>query len=150
RGLLHRKEVLSTDEFRFGESLTQEVAYEGLLIKQRRQLHERVGVLLESEPGEASAERSALIAHHFARSDNRPKAIEALLAAAEDAERLPSYGAVGDFVRRAWELADAGSDDPQPDERLLRATLRAASDFCRVSFLFGAVDLARAEDAAVR
>src|SRR5207249_212036 len=41
RGLLHRKSALAGDEYRFGESVTQEVAYEGLLLKQRRQLHER-------------------------------------------------------------------------------------------------------------
>ncbi|HUE39623.1 MAG TPA: AAA family ATPase, partial [Candidatus Binatia bacterium] len=30
RGILHRKNLLSHDEYRFGESLTQEVAYDGL------------------------------------------------------------------------------------------------------------------------
>src|SRR5439155_12258085 len=49
RGIFHRKSVLASNEYRFGESLTQEVAYEGLLLKQRRQLHERIGHLLEAE-----------------------------------------------------------------------------------------------------
>src|SRR2546426_4546782 len=66
RGVFHRKHLLAADEYRFGESLTQEVAYEGLLLKQRRQLHERVGLLLEAEPAEMTAERSALLAHHLA------------------------------------------------------------------------------------
>ena len=48
RGVIHRKNVLSTDEYRFGESLTQEVAYEGLLLRERRELHEQVGRLLEA------------------------------------------------------------------------------------------------------
>src|SRR2546425_5203176 len=43
----------------------------------RSQLHERVALLLESEPGEAGPERSALLAHHYARSDNRAKAMAA-------------------------------------------------------------------------
>src|SRR3989454_3313253 len=85
RGLLHRKSVLAGDEYRFGESVTQEVAYEGLLLKQRRQLHERAGLLLEASPGEQSAEARALIAHHFARSDDRARAVEALSRAAADA-----------------------------------------------------------------
>src|SRR5262249_15516095 len=85
RGLFHRKPLLGSDEFRFGESLTQEVAYEGLLLKQRRQLHERVALQLEASGDEQSVERTALLAHHFARSDNRPKAIEALLRAAQEA-----------------------------------------------------------------
>src|SRR5439155_27103575 len=51
RGLVHRKSLSSADEYRFGESLTQEVAYESLLLRQRRQLHERIGTLLETSPG---------------------------------------------------------------------------------------------------
>src|SRR5438874_1838849 len=116
RGIFHRKSLLASDEYRFGESLTQEVAYEGLLLKQRRQLHERIGHLIEAEPGEMTAERAGLLAHHFGRGDDRAKAIEALLRAGELAERLPSYRTASDFYRRAWELADA---DPS-DERFAR------------------------------
>src|SRR5439155_827776 len=105
--LEHRKSLSSADEYRFGESLTQEVAYESLLLRQRRQLHERIGTLLETSPGKPNAERSALLAYHFARSENRPKALEALLRAAQDAEQLPSYRAAVDFYRQAWEVAEA-------------------------------------------
>src|SRR5439155_21152883 len=87
RGILHRKNVHSNDEFRFGESLTQEVAYDGLLLKQRRLIHERIGLMLEAEPDDGNAERVALLAHHFSRSDNRRKALDALLAAARHAQR---------------------------------------------------------------
>src|SRR5205085_10873668 len=91
RGIIHRKNLLAGDEFRFGESLTQEVAYEGLLLRQRRELHDRIGQLLEALPGEVNAERSALLAHHYTRSENREKAIGALARAARDAERIPSF-----------------------------------------------------------
>jgi hypothetical protein len=40
RGLVHRKHGGPDDELRFGESVTQEVAYEGLLLRQRRLLHD--------------------------------------------------------------------------------------------------------------
>ena len=82
RGIVHRKTLLSEEEFRFGESVTQELAYESLLVRERRTLHGRIARLVEDTAGESSAERSALLAHHFARSDERDKAIEALLRAA--------------------------------------------------------------------
>ncbi len=107
RGVLHRQSFLSPDEFRFGESVTQEVAYGSLLLKQRRQLHERIGRMLEAA-GEQGAEHSALVAHHFARSDDREKAIETLLRAAADAERVPSYATAAHLYRQAWQLAEAG------------------------------------------
>jgi class 3 adenylate cyclase/tetratricopeptide (TPR) repeat protein len=133
RGLFHRKSVLASNEYRFGESLTQEVAYEGLLLKQRRQLHERIGHLLEAEPGEMTAERAGLLAHHFGRGDDRAKAIDALLRAADWAERLPSYRTASEFYRRAWELADT---DPA-DTRFASATLTATAALARLGVLFG-------------
>ncbi|HLY38197.1 MAG TPA: hypothetical protein VKU61_09180, partial [Candidatus Binatia bacterium] len=146
RGLFHRKSLLASDEYRFGESLTQEVAYEGLLLKQRRQLHERIGDLLAREPGEITAERAALLAHHLARGDDRGKAIEALLRAADLTERLPSYVTAVDYYRRAAELADAEPGD----ERFRRAALTATSGLARLGVLFGYPSLAETERAARR
>ncbi len=148
-GVVHRKHLLASDEYRFGESLTQEVAYEGLLLRQRRQLHERVALLLEASPAEATAERSALVAHHFARSDNRPRAVDALLRAAQEAERLPSYRTAAEFFRQAWEQAEAEPLDTA-DESFRRAALTAVSGFCRVTVLFGLPFVAEAERAAER
>jgi class 3 adenylate cyclase/tetratricopeptide (TPR) repeat protein len=105
RGVIHRKNLFSNDEYRFGESVTQEVAYEGLLLKQRRQLHERIGLMLEAGGGEASTERLALLAHHFARSDNREKTMTALLQAARAAEQVPAFSSAARFYREAWSAA---------------------------------------------
>jgi class 3 adenylate cyclase/tetratricopeptide (TPR) repeat protein len=135
RGILHRKVARGGDELRFGESLTQEVAYEGLLLRQRRQLHQRVARHLEAQPG-AGPERSARLAHHWALSDDRGRAAEALLAAARDAEQVPSYGVAADFYRRAWEAAEAASGEI-PDEHNLRLALEATSALTRLVVYFG-------------
>ena len=144
RGVLHRKNVLAKDEYRFGESLTQEVAYEGLLLKQRRQLHERVGLLLEASLGDAGAERSALVAHHFRRSENRGKTIAALLRAARDAENVPSYRTAASLYREAWDVAESGftRDD---DGQLQRRGLEAAVGICRMAVIYGAAGPADTE-----
>ncbi len=136
RGILHRKNLLSDDEYRFGESLTQEVAYDGLLLKQRRQMHERIGLLLEAARDDGT-ERVALVAHHFVRSDNRRKAIETLLAAARQAERLPSYLAAADFYRQAWELGFASlAEGAEVDDDFRRLVLSAALDLCRMAVVY--------------
>src|SRR5207249_2893037 len=150
RGLLHRKSALAGDEYRFGESVTQEVAYEGLLLKQRRQLHERAGLLLEVSPGEESAEVRALIAQHFARSDNRAKAVEALLRAAADAEQLPAYRTAADFYHQAWELAEQELAAHPEEESRRRAVLVGSLGFCRLTVIFGLPNLAEARRAGER
>jgi class 3 adenylate cyclase/tetratricopeptide (TPR) repeat protein len=149
RGILHRKSLLSSEEYRFGESLTQEVAYEGLLLKQRRQLHERIGNLIEAQPGDMTAERSALLAHHFTRGENREKALDALLRAADDAERLPSYRTAVDLFRRAWELGEAALKD-SADDRHRHAVLTASAGLARLHTLFGWPSRDEAERAAIR
>ncbi len=148
RGLVHRKAVLSNDDLRFGESLTQEVAYEGLLLKQRRLLHERIGELLEHDL-ERNPEHAALLAHHYSRSDNHTKAIDALLRAAREAEEAPSYRVAADLYRRAWRLAETVLGERE-DGRFHRAALTAVSGITRLTVFFGAVDLSEAEEAAVR
>lgn len=135
RGIVHRKAVLSEEEFRFGESVTQELAYESLLVRERRALHGRIARLVEQTAGESSAERSALLAHHFARSDDRDRAIEALLRAAADAERVPSYHAAREFYRAAWNMAFQALE-AAPDDTLRRHALSAAIGFCHMSVIY--------------
>jgi len=148
RGILHRKNVLSADEYRFGESLTQEVAYDGLLMKERRQIHERIAWLLDATASDGDPERAALLAHHFARSDNRAKAVETLMAAARQAERLPSYTTASDLDRQAWEIADATlTERPDADEAFRRLAMTAALHLCRMAVIYvapGSADLERA------
>jgi class 3 adenylate cyclase/tetratricopeptide (TPR) repeat protein len=149
RGLVHRKTALSSDEFRFGESLTQEVAYEGLLLKQRRQLHERVGTLLEADGAEGGPGHAALLAHHYVRSDNQAKALDALLEAAHEAEQVPSYRVAAEQYRQAWRLAETMLGDGEAGSGH-RAALRATLGVSRLAVYFGAANFEEAERAAAR
>jgi class 3 adenylate cyclase/tetratricopeptide (TPR) repeat protein/ABC-type lipoprotein export system ATPase subunit len=153
RGVIHRKTVLSGDEYRFGESLTQEVAYEALLLKERRQLHERIGHMLEEEAIDNDPELPALLAHHFALSDNREKAIEALLHAAQRAEHLPSYDIAVRCYRQAWDLAADTMEKnggAAADERSIRAAVAAAVGLCRMVVIYSVPDDGASERAAHR
>ena len=148
RGILHRKAARGSDELRFGESLTQEIAYEGLLLRQRRQLHQRVARHLDAQPG-SGPERSARLAHHWSLSDDRARAADALLAAGRDAEQVPSYAGAADFYRRAWEAAEAASGE-LPDDRNLRVALEATAALTRLVVYFGLPLLDHAARAAER
>jgi tetratricopeptide (TPR) repeat protein len=150
RGIIHRKTLLSSDEFRFGESLTQEVAYEGLLLRQRRDLHDRIGRLIEALPGEANAERSALLAHHYTRSENRDKAITALLRAARDAERIPSFRTAARFYRTAYDLAEAVLAGGVTTAEAKRLVVETAMGILRMSVIYGIFEHGDPEEPARR
>jgi tetratricopeptide (TPR) repeat protein len=139
RGVVHRKNLFANDEYRFGESLTQEVAYEGLLLKQRRQLHERIGVMLEASPGEPSTERLALLAHHFGRSDNREKTMAALLQAAHAAEQVPAFPTAARFFREAWNVG-AAAMDKDPAAHMRELATKAAVGLARMTVIYNVPD----------
>ncbi|HSP97702.1 MAG TPA: AAA family ATPase [Candidatus Dormibacteraeota bacterium] len=150
RGVIHRKSLFSDDEYRFGESLTQEVAYDSLLHRQRRQLHGRVAALLETGGGDPSLSRPALLAHHFARSDDRARAVETLLRAAAEAEQLPSFRTALDLYRQAWEIGEALLTDTPDDTKVQRWVMEATVGYTRVTVLYGSSADADAERAALR
>jgi predicted ATPase len=65
-------------EYFFKHALTQEVAYNSLLIERRKQLHERAGQALESIFAAQLDDRLNQLAHHYGHSDNFDKAVEYL------------------------------------------------------------------------
>jgi class 3 adenylate cyclase/predicted ATPase len=65
-------------EYTFKHALTQELAYQSLLIERRKQVHERAGQALESMYGDQLEDHLSELAHHYSRSGNTHKAIEYL------------------------------------------------------------------------
>jgi len=72
-------------EFSFRHALIQDVAYESLLERRRSELHARIGQALEDAGAGERFEQLDVLAHHFARSDRREKAVEYLTKAADRA-----------------------------------------------------------------
>ncbi|MBW2282374.1 MAG: AAA family ATPase [Deltaproteobacteria bacterium] len=149
-GILHQNSAGQDTDYRFGESLTQAVAYESLLMKERRQLHGRIAAQLEAGGRGTDAERAGLIAHHMARSEDRGKALESMLRAAQHAEDLPSYRSAMELYREAWKLAEEEieRDDSGPATR--QALLAATAGLARVAVLYTSMDHDDIEQAALR
>src|SRR6476469_5018568 len=65
-------------EYIFKHALTQEVAYNSILLERRKQLHEDAGHAIESLYPSSLDDHVADLAHHFSRSANQAKAVEYL------------------------------------------------------------------------
>ena len=63
-------------EYIFKHALTQEVAYNSVLLERRKQLHEHVGHAIEAIYTASLDDHVAELAHHFSRSGNQAKAVE--------------------------------------------------------------------------
>ncbi len=135
-GVIQPADPLARDEYLFHHALTQDVAYQGLLLRQRRQLHDAVGLALERSHGDApvAGKHSAVLAYHFAQAGNRAKGVEYLLAAAGHALAAPSYSSAADLFQQAWEL---GRAEPAADASLARPTLAAGLGVLMSLAIFG-------------
>ncbi|MDX1520604.1 MAG: tetratricopeptide repeat protein, partial [Anaerolineae bacterium] len=81
-----RQEVNESDlDFLFKHVITQEVAYETMLYSQRRKLHATIGAALEQRSNNNDGEIIDLLAYHYARSDERRKALHYLQKAGQKA-----------------------------------------------------------------
>ena len=78
-------------EYVFKHALTQEVAYNSLLIERRKQLHERAGQALESMFAGQLDDHLTQLAHHYSHSDNIDKAIEYLGRAGQQAMQRSAH-----------------------------------------------------------
>ena len=117
--LLREKNVFPDLRLSFSHVLVGQVAYEGLLLKARADLHARAGAALEAlYPGRAD-ELVQDIAEHYARSPDRDKALPYLERAGERAAGLFAYEQARDFYRRALELVLEGDGHATLRGRLL-------------------------------
>ncbi len=95
-GLIHQVRVLPEATYQFNHMLTQEVAYDSMLLRQRRSLHEAVGQAIEDLSRDRIEERLDLLAYHFSRAENWAKAVRYGREASERAVRLIRFsGALG-------------------------------------------------------
>jgi class 3 adenylate cyclase/uncharacterized protein YcbX len=67
---IYEQPAVGDPEYFFKHALTQEVAYNSMLIEQRKSLHERIGSALETIYADSIDDHLAELAHHFGRSGN--------------------------------------------------------------------------------
>ncbi len=72
--------------YTFPDALVQEVAYDSMLVKRRKQFHRQVGEALEQLFAARLDEECEMLAYHFGRSDNLEKAIHYLEKAGKTAQ----------------------------------------------------------------
>src|SRR4029077_18074679 len=115
-------------EYTFKHALTQEVAYNALLVERRKLLHERAGMALESMFAGQLDDHLDELAHHYNRSDNVAKAVEYLGRAGQQALQRSAYADAISSLSGAINLVHNLQDRPERIRRelLLRLALGPA------------------------
>ena len=110
---VYRQRGLIENDYIFKHALTQEVAYNSLLIERRKLLHERVGQALEAKLDDKVGDQLSQVAHHYSRSDNAGKAVEYLARAGQQAIQRSAHAEAIRNLRAAIRLVESLPDSPE-------------------------------------
>jgi predicted ATPase len=125
---IYEQPALSEPVYAFKHALTQEVAYNSLLIERRKVLHERTANQIEALFKRRLEDYYGDLARHYRRSENRQKAVEYLQLAGQQAIQRSANAEAVNFLTSALELVKAAPDAPQraQQELVLQTVLRPA------------------------
>src|SRR6266851_912031 len=91
-------------EYTFKHALTQDVAYDSLLIERRKLLHDRIGDAIESLYASSLDDHLAELAHHYSHTDSVAKAVEYLGRAGQQAMQRSAYADAIGSLNAATDL----------------------------------------------
>jgi len=106
-------------EYIFKHALTQEVAYNSLLMERRSELHERAAKAIEVLFYYRLEDHYGELAHHYNRSGNIPKAVEYLQLAGQQAVQRSANTEAISHLTTALDLLKTLPDTPERTQREL-------------------------------
>jgi len=107
----------------FKHALTQEVASNSLLLKQRSLLHERTAQAIEVLFPERLTEYCSELAHHYSQSGNVPKAVDYLQLAGKQALQRSAQSEAIRHLSAALDLLKSQADTPERQRKELSLLL---------------------------
>jgi class 3 adenylate cyclase/tetratricopeptide (TPR) repeat protein len=104
--LIYEKSLFPELEYVFKHALTQEVAYNSLLVKRRSEIHKKIGEAIEALYPERQEEFYEVLAHHYSRSDNADKASHYLKLSGDKASQCYANWEAIRFYKGAIDIID--------------------------------------------
>jgi predicted ATPase/class 3 adenylate cyclase len=101
---IYEQPAFPESAYTFKHALTQEVAYNAVLLERRRVLHERAAQAIEGLFAERLPEHYNALAHHYSRSNNTAKAIDYLHRAGQQAVERSAYAEAVSHLTTALDL----------------------------------------------
>jgi tetratricopeptide (TPR) repeat protein len=91
-------------EYMFKHALTQEIVYNGVLKKQRREIHENIARVMENIFQERLAELYETLAYHFARGQSVTKAVDYLVKSGKKSLARYAVEEAHQYFRKAYDI----------------------------------------------
>jgi len=115
-----RTKALEPDlEYIFKHALTQEVVYNGLLKKDRREIHERVARVMEAFFQQRLPEFYEILAYHYTRGESPLKAVEYLMRSGEKSLARYAVAEAHQYYEQAYRIISARKERTKADSTAL-------------------------------
>ena len=106
-------------EYMFKHALTQEVVYSGLLRKERKEIHEKIGLVMEELFQDRLPEFYETLSFHFQRGQSRHKAVYYLIRSGEKSLNRFALDEAHQYYQQAYELLSQKQDKTEEEKNLL-------------------------------
>jgi class 3 adenylate cyclase/tetratricopeptide (TPR) repeat protein len=127
--LLYERGIYPQSTYIFKHALTQEVAYNSLLVKRRKEIHEKIGGAIEALYPDRLEEHCELLAYHYAHSANTHKAVEYLALANQRAIKVSAMEEAKAYFGEAMELLDAFPETEENRQRRISLLVNQGDAF---------------------
>ena len=125
--LIHETRFFPELEYTFKHAVTQDVIYQSLLAKRRKDLHGAIGRAIEDLYANRRDEHAPILAYHYARSEHPEKAIEYALLAGDQAARLYANAEATTYYEQALTMARGLPPSPPARCAEIDAALKLAA-----------------------
>jgi tetratricopeptide (TPR) repeat protein len=117
--LIRMKSLEPDLEYIFKHALTQEVVYNGLLKKERREIHERTALVMEKLFRDRLSEFFETLAFHFAQGQSVYKAVDYLMKSGEKSLKRYAVEESHQYFKEGFELLSNKPTKTKDEEALL-------------------------------
>jgi class 3 adenylate cyclase/tetratricopeptide (TPR) repeat protein len=114
-GFIYEQPAMNDIEYVFKHALTQEVAYNSLLIEQRKVFHERAAKALEALFADSVDEHLLDLSFHYSRCGDDSRAIDYLVRAAQQAQKRSAYSQAAASLEEALKHLNNKPASPERD-----------------------------------
>jgi tetratricopeptide (TPR) repeat protein len=131
---IYEKSLFPELEYIFKHALTQEVAYNSLLLKRRKEIHERIGKAIEELYPDRLEEFYEVLGHHYSKSENLEKAYDYLTLSSKKAGFRSSMWEAFRFAKEAINILNQMPDIEENKKRGIEARLLISSVMTPLGF----------------
>jgi tetratricopeptide (TPR) repeat protein len=117
--LIRTRSLQPDIEYMFKHALTQEIVYNGLLKKQRREIHEQIAQVIENVFKDRLAEFNETLAYHYARGQSDTKAIDYLVKSGEKSLARYAVEEAHQYFRKAYDILASREELSEAEKNIL-------------------------------